>query len=175
MPHQPWTLAIDPGLRQCGVSIFEGTSLHGAWLARSRVLKDRGPKAWFAMAEKVFESWLQRAPARGYLVHSLVVEVPQVYWRARRRGKAGGGNAADLIELAGVVGAISSLAPVLNRVHFLPRKWKGQVPKKVHNARVMKRLSSAEQGFIEPTPASLLNNVIDSVGLGLFHLGRLVV
>lgn len=163
-----WTLAVDPGLRQCGVALFEGTALQVAWLVKNRVKTDRGPKAWYGMGERVVESWLDRAPARGQLLNALVIEVPQVYWRA-----SGGGNAADLIELAGVVGAVSTSCPVLNRVHFLPRKWKGTMPKAKHNARIMRKLTQSEQGFIEPTPASLLNNVVDSIGLGLFHLGRL--
>lgn len=163
-----WTLAIDPGLRQCGVAMFEGGALNGAWLARNRRKAERGPEAWYSMAESVLYSWIKRAPARGQLVHDLVIEVPQIYWRANR-----GGNAADLIELAGVVGAVSQALPVLNRVHFLPRKWKGQTPKPVHNRRVLAKLQEPERAFIEPTPASLLNNVVDAVGLGLYRLGRL--
>lgn len=168
MIRAPWTLAVDPGLRLCGVALFEGQALHSAWLIKNTTRHERGPEAWHSMGERVLGSWLKRAPARGQLLHNLVIEVPQIYWNSRK-----GGRAADLIELAGVVGAVSSACPVLHRVHFLPKSWKGQTPKEVHNSRVLKKLSEEESGFLEPTAASLRHNMIDAVGLGLFRLGRL--
>lgn len=164
----PWTLAIDPGLRLCGVAMFEGTALNSAWLVKNTSKTERGPEAWFAMAERVLASWLKRTPARGQLVANLIIEVPQVYWRSSK-----GGRAADLIELAGVVGAVSTACPVMARRHFYPAVWKGQVPKEVHNKRVLKHLTEKEHGFMEPVSASLRHNQIDAVGLGLYHLGRM--
>lgn len=169
MKRLPWTLAVDPGLRQCGVALFEGPALVAAWLARNCTKTERGPTAWTTMGESVLESWLRRTPRRGLVLDQLVVEVPQVYW-----GKRGGGKAADLIELAGVVGAVAVSMPVRTRKHFLPREWKGQTPKPVHNRRVLKRLDVEESlAFDKAIPKSLLNNAIDAVGLGLFHLGRM--
>lgn len=168
MKSTPWTLAVDPGLRVCGVSLFEGKYLYKAWLAKNPLRKGRGPDAWNRMAEEVCRSWIRRAPKHCGQLHSLVVEVPQVYWRSGR-----GGNAADLIELAGVVGATTATIPVLNRAHYLPRAWKGQVPKEIHNRRVLKKLSDDELPAMEKTSTSLQHNVVDSIGLGLFYLGRM--
>ena len=61
-----------------------------------------------------------------------------------------------------------------------PHDWKGGVDKAVHNGRVMKRLSKEELDLIGScrtgagglVPASLINNVIVAIGLGLVSLGR---
>ena len=61
-----------------------------------------------------------------------------------------------------------------------PHDWKGGVDKAVHNGRVMKRLSKEELDLVGScrtgagglVPASLINNVIDAIGLGLVSLGR---
>lgn len=163
-----WTLAVDPGLRACGCSLFEGNTLYRAWLAKSPVRQDRGPKAWFKMAETVLHDFVRMAPSRGRILHRLVLEVPQVYW-----GRNKGGRASDLIELAGVVGSVASSVPVLERVHYLPREWKGQVPKEVHNDRVLKKLRSEERARVINSPPSVMHNVVDSIGLGFKCLGRM--
>jgi hypothetical protein len=159
---------VDPGLRLCGVALFEGPTLVRAWLAKNSVKTERGPTAWNSMGDAVLSSWLKNSPRRGHQLDQLVVEVPQVYF-----GSRGGGNAADLIELAGVVGAVSSSVPVRNRKCFLPREWKGSVPKAVHNKRVLKRLDAEETASLEKVPKSLQHNMVDSIGLGLFYLGRM--
>lgn len=168
MKRPIWTICIDPGLRHSGVALYEHETLYRAWLAKNPVRKERGPNAWFKMADAIFDSWMGFAPFNCHLLGTLVIECPQIYW-----GQKGGGNAADIIELAGVVGAVSATIPALTRVHFLPRKWKGQVPKDTHNRRVMSKLSAHELPALEPVAASLQNNMIDAIGLGLFHFGRI--
>lgn len=54
-----------------------------------------------------------------------------------------------------------------------PVQWKGSVPKEIHNARVLARLSDAELRAIPKLPKSKLHNVIDAIGLGLWALGRM--
>jgi hypothetical protein len=164
-----WTLAVDPGLRTCGVALFEQDTLYRAWLSRNPLRTERGPEAWESMSRAVVKDLITYAPKRGRLVKRLVLEVPQIYWGGRR-----GGRAADLIELAGVVGAVAAATPVLERAFYLPRQWKGQTPKDVHNRRVMKRLRDGEDArIVRPKAAALLHNVIDSIGLGMKHLGRM--
>lgn len=169
MPSVGWTLAVDPGLRVCGLALFEQDTLYRAWLSRNPLRTERGPEAWEAMARAALNDFISHTPRRGRVPKRLVVEVPQVYWRAGQ-----GGRAADLIELAGVVGAVAATLPVMTRVHYLPRQWKGQVPKNVHNKRIMKRLRDGEpERILRPSAASLMHNVVDSIGLGLKQLGRM--
>ncbi len=160
-----WLVAVDPGLRGCGIAIFENALLHVAWYCKSPNKADRGPVAWWAMADRVEKEWIRKVPKRLHHLEKLVAEIPQVY----RFGK---GDPADLIEIAGVVGAIAFCIPAAGRTHFLPRTWKGQVPKEAHHPRILKKLSSDEVSRIESTPKSLMHNVVDAIGIGLFALER---
>ncbi len=159
------TIAVDPGLRVCGVAYFEDSVLKGAFLAKNPLDKERFPPAWYAMATAV-DNGLDR-----YALESpdeLVLEVPQVY-----RG-AYGPNPLDLIEVAGVVGAVAATVGGKALIGYYPREWKRQEDKADHHKRVLGELAEAEQAAIEACPAYLAHNVYDAIGLGLFRLGRLL-
>jgi hypothetical protein len=55
-----------------------------------------------------------------------------------------------------------------------PATWKGQTPKKIHNARVLNALYDDERDRFRActvgVPASKLNNVIDAIGIGRWAL-----
>jgi hypothetical protein len=157
-------IAIDPGLRVAGAAVFENAVLTWAGLVRNPVKKERGPEAWMAMAREVEKVVYVKANRND----ALVTEYPQVYRGPRQKG-----DPADLIELTGVAGAISGVLQAETSRGFLPREWKGATPKTVHNARVLARLTADEKTAIDATPPSLIHNVIDAVGIGLFYLGRL--
>ena len=162
-----YSLFLDPGLRVCGLALFEGPTLISAWLSKNTSsTRVRGNEAWEAMASAVVRDWVRRTRRRGALISVLGCEVPQIYRGSKARPD-------DLIQLAGVVGAVSSAMPANKRVSFYPRQWKRQVPKDVHNARVLGRLDAGEQRAIEHAGAAT-HNVVDAVGIGLFFHGRLV-
>lgn len=159
-------LCVDPGLRNCGVALFnnDGTLLR-AGLARNGETKERGPQAWAMMAEQVCS--LAHLSTRTLL--RAILEVPQVYAGAKAIG-----DPADLLELAGVDGAIAALLGVPCE-GISPRAWKGQVDPDVMTARIESKLAPVELARISPCPASLRHNVIDAVGIGLHRFGRLGV
>lgn len=97
----------------------------------------------------------------------MIVEIPQVYPGPRAE------DPNDLIGVAIIAGQwIRSVsAPDTRRV--FPRQWKGGVDKKIHNGRVLAKLSAAELQEVPKMAASKLHNVIDAIGLGLFDLGRI--
>lgn len=158
------TVCVDPGLRGCGVAIFENAHLIHAAYVKSPEQKERGPVAWRAMAGAVFEYVEEWLPAG-----TLVIEVPQVYRGAQQKG-----DPDDLLQLVGVEGWLGGLLMPARVVGYRPREWKGQIPKDVHNRRVEKALETYELAQFAGCPAYLKHNVLDAVGLGLFHLGRLV-
>lgn len=157
-------LCIDPGLRDLGAALFDGAELRRAGLVRSMERTARGPKAWRAMADAV-EAWLGH-DAQG--VVELVCEVPQVYAGAKAVG-----DPADLLELAGVDGAICGVLQPVELVGLLPRAWKGNVDPDVLTARVEAALTLREHGRIAVCPRSLRHNVLDAVGIGLHRARRL--
>lgn len=154
-------VSVDPGLRELGLARFEGERLVCAELVRNPVRRDRGPAAWAAMAGAVGKV-LQARP------DVLVLELPQVYLGSR----APGVDPADLLELTGVLGAIVGSVGAKRALGYRPREWKGQVPKRVHQERLMGILTAGELAAIRPCPDSLIHNVRDAIGLGLFQLKR---
>lgn len=99
----------------------------------------------------------------------IVIEVPQVY------APPGKNDPNDLIDLAGVVGAvIGKLATVGGTAIWTPRprEWKGNAPKRITTLRVHEKLTATEKALIPKLSATRLHNVLDAIHLGLVHLRR---
>ena len=83
----------------------------------------------------------------------------------------------DLLDLSVAVGELKR--------HFVergssvqlvwPMTWKGSVPKKIHNRRVLAALTEEERGKLPKRPRAkdYDHNMVDAVGLGLWKLGRM--
>lgn len=107
-----------------------------------------------------------------YVPSVLLVEFPQYYHENQEE------DPNDLLQVARCVGQWEEWAAAIDppgclvvRVH--PREWKGQTPKKIHNARVLERLIPNELATIPKLPESKLHNVLDAIGLGLWALDRM--
>lgn len=96
----------------------------------------------------------------------LAIELPQVYVASRSKG-----DPNDLINLATLVGYLCASFKTFSL--YRPHAWKGQVPKIVMQARIMKRLDDREKANVDLVPISTSHNTVDAVGIGLHHLGRL--
>jgi hypothetical protein len=153
-------VAVDPGLHNCGVSV---------WSADGRLLEARLVKNTVEMPGPLNAGPMARAVAAEVPLCDcdLVIEVPQVYPYGQ-----GKGNPNDLIDLAAVAGACMGLAGGLV-TYYLPRQWKGQVPKEISHARAMAQLADIEKAnIVLCKPAGLMHNVYDAVALGLAHLQK---
>lgn len=156
-------LSVDPGLRHTAIALWKGSRLVRAGLVKNTVADSvRDAPAWAAMGAAVaarVASWTDGdfRPGR------VVVEIPQVYQHAR------GVNPDDLLQLAGVDGAILGVfgAPC---VSYRPASWKGQTPKEITQARTDAALAPEEKAAIEWPAKSLQHNVWDAVAIGLAHL-----
>jgi len=155
-------ICIDPGLRGCGVAYFNAASkqLVRAEYVKNPITEGRGPKAHCSMARAIAD--------QTFLSHDIVLEFPRIYPGVR------GEDMNDLLDLAGVDGAIAALLCSATHTirHLFPSDWKGQVPKAKMNARVLKQLSLLERDNIV-TAGSKDHNTLDAVGIGLYVLGRL--
>jgi hypothetical protein len=144
-------VAVDPGLRGCGVAEFSGGLLLRARYVVNPEKKARGPGAWAMMAIQVTE--VVTTPG------VFVVEVMQNDGRSM-------GKVEDVLQVQGVAAWILALGGSV--VGYQPREWKGSVPKPIHNTRVLGKLTSAERKAI----VNDRHDVIDAIGLGLYYLGR---
>ena len=148
-------LAVDPGAKNLGWALFEDQYLHSAGLART---KRSGPEGAQEIAAAV-----PRAD-RGVVEHM-----------THRRGKK---NSVPqvLIDLQGVgwfvMGACCSTFK-----SYTATQWKGNVPKRIHHARILEVLTEHERIILDlalaAVPKGNHKEILDACGLGLFELGRL--
>jgi len=146
-------IAIDPGTEQAGFALFENGILTRAELVREKG-STKEQRAWRAARQL-------GALCQAHADAELVVEHPQVYLRSP-------GDPDDLLALALVVGGVLTLHEGGDLVR--PREWKGQVPKKIMVARILKQLSDEEQALCKRVKDN--HNVLDAVGIGLWRLKR---
>lgn len=157
------TLAIDPGLRDCGLALYTGHKLVRAVLARSSNKADRGPYAWRDMA-MVAHAWVVQ---QGVLPDVVVIEAQQIYPAKFQKG-----DQDDILQLAGVGGALAYAFRNASEMYsYLPRIWKGQVPQSVFAKRILSKLTIPELSLIEACPSSLMHNIAHAIGLARYHLG----
>jgi hypothetical protein len=105
-----------------------------------------------------------------------VLERPVIYPHAQQTARP-----ADIIKLAILMGDLRGFYRRAGYdIHEVePRKWKGTVPKAIHQPRIIGLLSTHELDNIprinksKANPLGYDNNTLDAIGLGLFQLGRL--
>lgn len=104
-------------------------------------------------------------------VKAAVIEKPVAYPQDKTRVN-------DLITLAINVGEWKAFCEDRGMVVELvePRRWKGSVPKAIHNQRVLGALTEEELKLLPKRPRAkdYDHNMVDAVGLGLWKLGRRV-
>ena len=161
-------LSIDPGIRACGVALFDPKtkSLLRAALVKNADLSGAGLAEQMEMARAVL-LWAFQGAKPECAVHSLVAEWMQIY-----PGRGVDPN-TSLLPLIGVIGHLSGAYPWMHRISYQPKAWKGTVDGDVMTDRIQERLTPDELLKIEPCPASLQHNVFDGIGIGLKYLGRL--
>ncbi|QDE69473.1 hypothetical protein BHS09_22205 [Myxococcus xanthus] len=170
-------VALDPGLRECGVALFDLDSgeLLAAAMPTNPERKARGLAAWSHMAGAVaafVSSLLEPLRAAGVAVSVTVAsECPQVYTAGKSKG-----DPNDLIELAGVVGRVAGGLGAANEHSFLPREWKGTLDGDVMVERIKARLGERPHEHLRvqlPRAQDKHHNVWDAIGIGLHVVGRL--
>lgn len=160
-------LSVDPGLRGIGAALFsrEGRLLYANYIKNPRTAGD-GPSVWFALADHVYEVLKSEAKKQASSIDTYVVETMVIY---RKNTK---GNPNDLIQVTGAAAAVGAALPLKEAYDYPAKTWKGQVPKLIHNERVLASLTEEERKILESAgvPRYMLHNVIDAIGIGLYHL-----
>lgn len=139
-------ISIDPGKHGSALAEWRDGRLVSAWYEATRT-------------HDVGSRWEQHG--------HLVVEWPQVYAR-------GTTDANDLLDLTYRLGQFVQAMRPGQITRLAPREWKGQVPKKIMQARIEAQLSAEEKKRVcRPVQTALEHNVWDAIGIGLHALGRL--
>lgn len=167
MRSQDYLASIDPGKHACGVAVWslQTYKLIVACWVRNPFKDEPGVERahrWGDMARQV-AAYLSRWKPYGM---GLILEIPQIY------GDKSEKDPNDLLDLAGVQGAIVGATNANVEWSPLPKEWKGQLPKDVSERRVDSKLSHAEKTSIEWPAKSYRHNVYDAIHLGIVYLER---
>ncbi len=141
-------VAIDPGKKNLGVAVFREAVLTRAYLVPTKDIFMALPQC-----------------------DEVVIEKMQVY--------PGKSVADKLIELSIISGEIAGAmfnAYGTKATYYLPREWKGQLPKGVSHDRLRNQLTEDEFSRIQlPRAKKTQLDVLDAVALGLSHLRKIGV
>jgi hypothetical protein len=102
-------------------------------------------------------------PLKGF--DECVCEIPVIY----PVGK-GKGNPNALVQVALRAGILTAL---MTTTYVTPSKWKSTVKKEIMCRRIETFLRPEEHALIPDLPRTTLHNVLDAIGIGLWHLGRM--
>ena len=151
-------LTVDPGSKKAGVALFEPTGkLMTAWLVEGR--------DWRETADAV----MRTLPISAVNMSAVCIEKMQWYPESPV-------PVEDLITLSLMAGRVTGLFSGWvgdNTFEYLPRQWKGQVPKDIMIERIKAELLDKETGRLKlPKDKSKAKDVWDAIGIGLYHLRK---
>ena len=159
-------VSIDPGTEETGISLYRDGALVDVDVLRvKRSVGNREQRAsgMGRLAVERVRTWCAGGART-------VLEYPQVY-------KHGPGAEVDPDDVLCLVLVLGHLWGTFHgtegfKVELVrPATWKGQVPKKIMNNRIIATLTKAEQQLVHDKVRSN-HNAIDAVGIGLWALRR---
>lgn len=158
------TIAIDPGVKNLGWSLFLDREL-----IRCGVTRTKKSDAAQAAQDHLLKLWAFATCDFAY--SKVVVECPRIYPVQQQKG-----DQNDLIRIAAVGSyvmgalALSHARPVF----VFPHEWKGQMPKDVSHRRIEAKLTKQEKRVLGmlPSAKTVRHNGLDAVGIGLWAEGR---
>jgi hypothetical protein len=160
-------MAIDPG-DDLGWAYFYGGQLKACGLVAHWAPFDNAPRShhdpeFFRLTRALCGP----APTR---VDHLIWELPQI--QVQGGGKGDPNQLVRMAARAGIWIAQNFDCPSIEMV--FPIVWKGNVPKSISQTRIMGCLTHEEfQAFEQAQiPRSIVHNVKDAIGIGLYKLGR---
>jgi len=164
-------LAVDPGIQGCGCAVFKDGTLQYA-----NYVKNIGGDVLCCSMARSVDIWLWSFTCDLSEMDEIIMEYPKVYTQGHLKG-----DPNDLLPLAGVDAAIAMLSQCRSDASdrpkitfYLPQEWKRQVPKAIHHERIIAEMTELEKNVApKQLPKSILHNVYDAIGIGLFHLQRL--
>jgi len=154
-------IGFDPALNDAGWALLEDGLFTDGGILRGKKSQNLFDRAFSVPPPPLPQGTYVFSKETGQMPIGLFVgEVMAIY----RQGK---GDPNKLIPLIGVTFQIAAKINADLNYFPTPREWKGNVPKEIHNDRVLSKLSSKERFSLSQlgVPRGKLHNVIDAVGL----------
>ncbi len=157
-------ITIDPGVHHLGMAVF---SVEYKTLIHACLVSGLGGAAHPLL--ETHAPLLLELETQGIKEAVSLVERPKIYDTASQKG-----DQRDITNLTIVTGIVVCVLGKLGPVALVePSAWKGQVPKDIHNERVMDSLTEDEKNAITwAKQKALCHNIIDAIGLGKWRLGK---
>lgn len=160
-------LSVDPGVGGTGWALLRADS---GRLEQWGTLHGRGN--WAQKARQIMIGFEKLFAIRKDYIGQVYIESP-VFMRGY--GGYTTASSGDLVKLAMLCGAMYlwSLKREQHGVMLVePSKWKGQLPKKICNDRVLAILNRMEPYTSTAEIGRISNHALDAIGLGLWALGK---
>jgi len=145
---KPHLVTVDPGTRYLSYAVV---SKDGQLLKAEKFKLD---------TEELGTRCMHAAQWMRHLTHggcnTLIVEHPQVRHRSRA-------DPNDIVDLATIAGACCSSTSVNTTLLVEPNRWKGSVPKKIHQERLLGKLPLMWINKIDTAKPD--HDIIDAVGI----------
>jgi hypothetical protein len=164
-------VSIDPGTEETGIALYRAGALVDVDVLRvKRSVGNREQRASVMgrLAVDKVRAWC--GLSGGGTSVRVVLEYPQVY----RHGPGAEVDPDDVLCLVLVLGHLWGTFHGVNGNALelvRPATWKGQVPKRVMNNRIIATLTKTEQQLVHDKVRSN-HNAIDAVGIGVWALRR---
>lgn len=107
----------------------------------------------------------------------LAIELPRIYPLGKSKA-----NPNDIVQLSIRAGRIAEHYDENHTSWYHPQQWKGQVPDKIlygqegEPGRIVKLLTNTEKVIVKLSLDNIApgyrHNVLDAIGIGLYHIGR---
>jgi hypothetical protein len=157
-------ISVDPGLNECGVAVFQKGVLTECFLGQSTE-KDKT------------KDINDRIMSMVEVLRSLIVPFKPGTVVVERMEPRGNKTSAwsSLIDLAMIGGSVAGYSPAV--VYLRPSLWTGKRSKGPNHLRIRRKLvpkeTEALEDGLENCPAANHKEILDAVGIGLYHLRRL--
>jgi Holliday junction resolvasome RuvABC endonuclease subunit len=158
-------LCIDPGLRGVGMAVFrDDGEVEAAQYVKNPVMTGRGYQAHVALARE-----LMKHVIFDWNISYALVEHPRVYPGMPKT------DLNDLLDVVAVGAAVTAQlwTRAIEVETVFPSEWKGNVPKPTMLQRIREKLSADERARCVWTNKSDNEDVLDAIGIGLWHHKRL--
>ena len=151
-------IAIDPGKRVCGVSVW-GCEPNPVILLHACSIRPGGSLR--NLPSQVEDLWMEFVDGFDEAAPQFVFEVPRYYTKKRStfRGVDALFDVLDAFQKYGI----------LVKDYVYPNQWKGNVPKKIHQRRIEKALTISEMRRVDVKGT---HDMWDAIGIGLYATGR---
>lgn len=146
-------IGIDPGINNTGIAVSEDGKIKEVYLISRKGKHGVG----FNICDQCCKI---KNIFRKELFSTVAVEFPRIYPNSPERHN-------DIVDLAAMAGALTQALSYGTLILPYPRDWKGTVPKKIHNERILKKIPELEV-FLKPYPKTKHEHIIDAAGLALW-------